>query len=138
MTEPVVDITGLKNNLGGYWVHKNVDLTLYPGEIGAIIGGSGTGKTTILRSLLTLLKPTGGKLCLFGQDIWQVNEKVLQQMRRRTGMLFQRNALFSGLTVLENVVFPIKKYTKLPEEFIEKLALLKLLLVGLKAEDANK
>ena len=75
---------------------------------------------------------------MFGEDLAQLDDKHLQQMRRRMGMLFQRNALFSGLTVIENVMFPIKKYTTLPPSFIERLALLKLILVGLKAEDAQK
>ncbi len=138
MAKPIVEIKGLKNQLGGLWVHKDINLSLYPNEIAAIIGGSGTGKTTILRSLLTLLKPTDGELKIFGEDIWQASGEVLQSIRRRMGMLFQHNALFSGLTVLENVMFPLKKYTSLPIQFIESLALFKLLIVGLKSEDAHK
>lgn len=138
METPVIDIKGLKNLLGAHWVHEDVNLSLDRAEIGAIIGGSGTGKTTILRSLLMLLKPTDGKVCLFGEDVWDISEKKMQALRQRLGMLFQKNALFSGLSMLENVMFPLKKYTQLPEEFIESLALLKILMVGLSSSDVHK
>lgn len=138
MDEPVIEITGLKNCLGQHWVHKDVTLSLQKGEIGAIIGGSGTGKTTILRSLLMLLKPTGGKVCLFGEDVCEMSDKRMQVMRQRLGMLFQKNALFNGLTMLENVMFPLRKYTQLPYDFIASLALLKILMVGLAADDVHK
>jgi len=138
MSEWVVDIRGLKNCFAGQWVHEDVNLQLAQGEIGAIIGGSGTGKTTILRSLLTLLTPTDGELFLFGVDVMRCSHQELLDNLRQIGMLFQRNALFSGLSVLENIMFPLRKFTNLPEPFIEKVALLKLLLVGLRANDAHK
>lgn len=138
MTQPIIEIQGLKNYLGGEWVHKDVNLTVNQGEIFAIIGGSGSGKTTILRSLLMLLKPTAGTIKIFGEDISKLNGLQQDQLRRRWGMLFQQSALFSGLTVIENVMFPMQEFTNLDQRFIRELAMLKILLVGLPKEAANK
>ena len=138
MTEPVIEISGLKNNLGGQWVHSDVNLTVNKGEILAIIGGSGSGKTTILRSLLMLLKPTAGTIKLFGEDIDKIGPQAKESLRRRWGMLFQHSALFSALTVLENVMFPMQEFTELPKAFMQQLALLKIALVGLPMEAAAK
>ena len=138
MTAPIIEIKGLKNYLGGQWVHSDVNLTVKKGEIIAIIGGSGSGKTTILRSILMLLKPTAGSIRVFGEDISQLNEKDAVDLRRRWGMLFQHSALFSAMTVLENIMFPMKELAKLDKQFMKELALLKIALVGLPMETANK
>ncbi|SPX61784.1 putative ABC transport system ATP-binding protein [Legionella feeleii] len=138
MSEPVIEIKGLKNYLGGQWVHSDVNLTVKKGEILAIIGGSGSGKTTILRSLLMLLKPTEGSLKVFGQDIANLTNAKADALRRRWGMLFQHSALFSAMTVLENIVFPMQEFTTLDTKFMEHLAMLKISLVGLPKEAAGK
>ncbi|MCE3043658.1 ABC transporter ATP-binding protein [Legionella sp. 16cNR16C] len=138
MTSPVIEVTGLKNKLGGHWVHKNVNLTVNQGEILAIIGGSGSGKTTILRSLLMLLKPTEGEIKIFGQDISTLSVRKANTLRQRWGMLFQHSALFSAMTVLENITFPMREFTAMDKQFMEKLAMLKLSLVGLPEESASK
>lgn len=138
MTEPVIEIKGLKNYLGGQWVHSDVNLTVNKGEILAIIGGSGSGKTTILRSLLMLMEPTAGTLKLFGQDLSKVTSQEAFDLRRRWGMLFQHSALFSDLTVMENILFPMQEFTQLDSHFMEELALLKIALVGLPKESAGK
>jgi phospholipid/cholesterol/gamma-HCH transport system ATP-binding protein len=138
MSEPIIEITGMKNYLGGQWVHSDVNLTVNKGEILAIIGGSGSGKTTILRSLLMLLKPTAGSIKIFGQDINNLDAQQSFMLRRRWGMLFQHSALFSSMNVLENVMFPMKEFTKLEPEFMHELALLKIALVGLPKEAAGK
>lgn len=138
MSEPVIEIQGLQNFLGNQWVHKDVNLTVSKGEIIAIIGGSGSGKTTILRSLLMLMKPTAGTIKLFGQDISQLNPHEIQRMRQRWGMLFQHSALFSSMTVLENILFPMQEFTRLNPSFMEELARLKIDLVGLPPEAADK
>ena len=131
MSEPVIEIKGLKNYLGGQWVHSDVNLTVNKGEILAIIGGSGSGKTTILRCLLMLLKPTAGSIKVFGKDILNIDGEQALLLRRRWGMLFQQNALFSAMTVLENVMFPMKEFTRFDPEFMRELALLKVTLSGL-------
>lgn len=138
MTEPVIEIKGLKNYLGGQWVHSDVNLTVNKGEILAIIGGSGSGKTTILRSLLMLLKPTAGSIKIFGEDISKLSSQEAFLLRRRWGMLFQHSALFSAMTVLENIMFPMREFTDLTQEFMLELARLKVALVGLPDEAGGK
>jgi len=138
MHTPIIEIKGLKNKLGGQWVHQDINLTVYKGEILAIIGGSGSGKTTILRSILMLLKPTAGEIRVFGENISRLDEQSAQLIQRRWGVLFQRSALFSALTVLENIEFPMRELTTIDKSFTQKLALLKLALVGLPITAANK
>lgn len=138
MSEPIIEIEGMKNYLGGQWVHSDVNLTVNRGEILAIIGGSGSGKTTILRSLLMLLKPTAGSIKVFGKDISKLSVQEAFMLRRRWGMLFQHSALFSAMTVLENIMFPMKEFTTLEPEFMQELARLKVALVGLPDDAAGK
>jgi phospholipid/cholesterol/gamma-HCH transport system ATP-binding protein len=138
MNDDIIEIKGLKNYLGGQWVHSDVNLTVKKGEIIAIIGGSGSGKTTILRSILMLQKPTAGKIRVFGEDIQSLSEQAAITMRRRWGMLFQHSALFSALTVSENIMFPMKELASLDIKFMQELAMLKLSLVGLPKEAAGK
>lgn len=138
MDENIIEVTGLKNYLGGEWVHKDVNLTVKRGEILAIIGGSGSGKTTLLRCILMLLKPTAGTIRLFNKDICHLSDHGIQELRRRWGMLFQHSALFSSMTVLENIMFPMQEFTLLNKQFMQELAMLKLSLTGLPNEAANK
>ncbi len=138
MSEPIIEVNGLKNYLGNQWVHTDVNLTVNKGEIFAIIGGSGSGKTTVLRSLLMLLKPTAGSIRIFGQDIATLDEQGANALRRRWGMLFQHSALFSAMTVLENIMFPMQELATLDPSFMKKLAMLKLALVGLPNEASEK
>jgi phospholipid/cholesterol/gamma-HCH transport system ATP-binding protein len=138
MSDAIIDIKGLKNYLGGQWVHTDVNLTVQRGEILGIIGGSGSGKTTILRCILMLLKPTAGSIRVFNQDIESLDEQQANALRRRWGMLFQHSALFSALSVLENIAFPIHELTPFNPEFITKLARLKLTLVGLDPSTGDK
>lgn len=134
----IIEIKGLKNHLGGQWVHSNVNLQIEKGEIFAIIGGSGSGKTTIIRSILMLQKPTSGLIRVFGKDIYSLGEDAANTLRKRWGMLFQHSALFSAFTVLENILFPMRELTTLNGRFMEQLAMLKLTLVGLPKEAAGK
>lgn len=138
MSEPVIEIKGLKNVLGGHTVHSDVNLTVEKGEILAIIGGSGSGKTTILRCLLMLLQPTAGSIKVFGEDIKTLDDQQAFLLRRRWGMLFQHSALFSAMTVLENIMFPMHEFTTMDKDIMQELALLKLSLVGLPSEASAK
>lgn len=138
MNEPIIEIKSLKNHLGSVFVHKDVNLTINKGEIFAIIGGSGCGKTTVLRSILMLMKPTSGQIKIFGQDIAKLNENEANALRRRWGVLFQHSALFSAMTVLENVMFPMHELADLDEKFIKELAMLKIALIGLPKEASWK
>ncbi|AHE68171.1 ABC transporter ATP-binding protein [Legionella oakridgensis] len=138
MSEPIIEIKGLKNYLGSQWVHSDVNLTVEKGEILAIIGGSGSGKTTILRSILMLLKPTAGTIKVFGKDIEHISEHEANALRQRWGMLFQHSALFSAMTVLENIMFPMRELASLDKQLMHELAILKLMLVGLSKETGGK
>lgn len=139
MTAPtIIEVTGLKNYLGGQWVHEDVNFNVKEGEIVALIGGSGSGKTTVLRSILMLQKPTAGIIKVFNQDIEKMSDEEAFRLRKRWGMLFQHSALFSGMTVLENIMFPMQELTTLEPHFMQKLALLKIGLVGLPISAAGK
>lgn len=137
-SQNIIEIEGLKNILGGQVVHENLDLCVKKGEILAIIGGSGSGKTTLFRCILMLLQPTAGTIRVFNEDISKISDHEAQAIRRRWGMLFQHSALFSSMTVLENIMFPMKEFTTLNPRFMRKLAMLKLSLSGLPNQAANK
>lgn len=136
--DTIIEVRGLCNFLGGNWVHKNLDLTIKKGELYAIVGGSGSGKTTLLRSLLMLQKPTSGTIKIFGIDVVNASVKDAQHVRHRWGMLFQHGALFSSLTVLENVLFPLKEFTKLSPGLLTEIAMMKIALTGLQEDAAHK
>lgn len=138
MSDNVIEVCGLKNYLGTTWVHTDVNLTVKKGEIFAIIGGSGSGKTTILRSILMLLKPTAGSIRVFGQEITGMPEHAANILRKRWGVMFQHSALFSAMTVLENVMFPMHELSDLDPSFMHELALLKIALIGLPMEATSK
>ncbi|MDF1677668.1 MAG: ATP-binding cassette domain-containing protein [Legionellaceae bacterium] len=138
MPNPIITVNGLKNHLGNQWVHTDVNFSVNPGEVFAIIGGSGSGKTTVLRSILMLLKPTAGSIQVFNEEVTTLDEHSAQALCRRWGVLFQHSALFSGMTVLENIMFPMQELANLDEAFMARLAYLKLLLVGLPPHAATK
>lgn len=138
MNNTLIDIRGLTNELNGQLIHQDLNLKVKKGEILAVIGESGSGKTTLFRCILMLLKPKAGKIRIFDQDIAQLNENEVQAMRRRWGMLFQHSALFSSMTVIENIMFPMQEYTGLDSALIRELAMLKLSLSGLPNDAANK
>jgi phospholipid/cholesterol/gamma-HCH transport system ATP-binding protein len=138
MVKPLIEIKGLYNQFGKTFVHQDVNLTVNQGEILAIIGGSGSGKTTLLRNILMLLKPTKGTVKLFGRDVNTLSAEETHQLRRRYGMLFQHSALFSALTVLDNILFPMREFSSLNDTLLQELAYLKLALVGLPKEAGMK
>ncbi|OGV29476.1 MAG: ABC transporter ATP-binding protein [Legionellales bacterium RIFCSPHIGHO2_12_FULL_35_11] len=138
MSSPIIEIKNLKNYLGNTFVHKDINISVNKGEIFAIIGGSGCGKTTVLRSILMLMQPTSGEIKVFGQDITKLDENSANAIRRRWGVLFQHSALFSAMTVLENIMFPMHELADLDEEFMKELAMLKIALIGLPKEAAGK
>lgn len=139
MMEDIIHIAGLKTYLGGNWVHQGIHLDIKKNEIIAIVGGSGCGKTTLLREILGLLKPQSGIIELFGKNIWRYKQNELRELQQHYGVLFQQGALFSALTVLENVMFPMQVQHKIKNlAEMQKIALEKIKLVGLSSDSAAK
>lgn len=136
--EPIIEVTNLNTVLGGTCVHEHLNLTVNRGEILGIVGGSGSGKTTLLREILALTKPTSGSIRVFGEEIIHASSKALLAIQKRWGVLFQQNALFSSLTLLENVSFPLKEHTTLDDASMTELAKLKIMMAGLPIEAAVK
>lgn len=135
---PVVEINNLWTRFGRTVVHQDLNLKIYAGEILSIVGGSGTGKTVLLRQMLGLEKPARGEVLVFGEDISKADPEQLQKMRNHWGMLFQQGALYSALTVFENIAQPMRELHALPEDVIRDAVLLKMNMVGLGIEHANK
>jgi len=136
--ENIIEIRNLTTRFGEAVVHKNLDLDVRRGEILGIVGGSGSGKTTLLREILCLTRPSSGSIRVFGEDVTKASSEKLLEIQRRWGVLFQENALFSSLTLLDNVSFPLKEHTGLNPETIHELALLKIMMAGLPADSAVK
>ncbi|GGZ09226.1 ABC transporter ATP-binding protein [Pseudoduganella plicata] len=135
---PVVEICGLQTKFGRTVIHNDLDLTIEQGEILSIVGGSGTGKTVLLRQMLGLEKPSKGCVRIFGEDITQAKAEQLQLLRNHWGMLFQEGALYSALTVFENIAQPMRELRVLPNDLVRDAVLLKMNMVGLGPEHANK
>ena len=135
---PVVEITGLCTRFGRTVVHQDLNLSIYRSEIMSIVGGSGTGKTVLLRQMLGLERPARGCVRVFGEDISLADSSHLQQLRNHWGMLFQQGALYSALTVFDNVAQPMREMRALPDDLIRDAVLLKLNMVGLGPEHAGK
>ena len=135
---PVVEIRNLWKRFGRTVVHQDLNLDIYAGEILTIVGGSGTGKTVLLRQMLGLEQPSAGCVKVFGEDISKAEPEQLQHMRNHWGMLFQQGALYSALTVFDNIALPMRELRALPEDVIRDAVLLKMDMVGLGPEHANK
>ena len=131
MTEPVVSVRDLCAGYSGRPVVKNVSFDLMPGQILALIGGSGCGKSTVIRTLVGLLPPTSGEVRVFGQDPNALSDEQRVPLLRRLGMLFQGGALLGSLTVGDNVALPLREHTALPESVIQRIVESKLAMVGL-------
>jgi phospholipid/cholesterol/gamma-HCH transport system ATP-binding protein len=136
--EVVVQIQGLWTKFGKTVVHQDLNLDIYAGEILSIVGGSGTGKTVLLRQMLGLESPTKGTVRVFGEDVSSAQAEQLQQMRNHWGMLFQEGALYSALSVFDNIALPLRELRALPEDVIYDAVMLKMDMVGLGLEHANK
>ena len=128
---PVIEIRNLRSGFGDRIIHHHLNLTLRRGEVLGVVGGSGAGKSVLLNTVIGLKRPQGGTIKVFGQDISHVSHRRWTAIERRWGVLFQQGALFSNLTVQENVAAPLFEHTNLPRQEIYDLADLKIALVGL-------
>ena len=131
-TDDIINIQNVSFYRGDRAIFKNLNCTIDAGKITAIMGPSGSGKTTLLRLIGGLLQPDEGRILLFGQDIAQLNRKQLNQLRARMGVLFQSGALFTDLSVFENVAFPLREHMNLSADDLYNRVLLKLEAVGLR------
>ncbi|MCC6135015.1 MAG: ATP-binding cassette domain-containing protein [Candidatus Contendobacter sp.] len=138
VVESVIAVRELRTQFGATVIHDRLDLDIQRGEIVALVGGSGSGKTTLLRAIIMLLQPVAGSIHLFGQEIVGIGQSAAFRLRRRFGMLFQQGALFSSLTVRENVGIPLREHTRLPARRIVEIADLKIALAGLPADAGDK
>jgi phospholipid/cholesterol/gamma-HCH transport system ATP-binding protein len=135
-TDIVVETRGLAFSYGRQPLLRSVDLAIPRGRLVAILGASGSGKTTLLQVIAGSLKPTAGTVTVFGQEVPRLTTHELYALRRRMGMMFQKGGLFSDLSVFENVAFPVREHTHLPQEIIHDLVLMKLHAVGLRGAHA--
>jgi phospholipid/cholesterol/gamma-HCH transport system ATP-binding protein len=138
MTERIIEIKGLWTQFGDLTVHRGIDLDVHSGEIMSLVGGSGSGKTTLLRQMLGLEKPARGEVRVFGIPLHGSEPAALRKLRDRWGMLFQEGALFSALTVYDNVALPLREMRTLDEELIHDLVMMKLSMVGIEPLHATK
>jgi phospholipid/cholesterol/gamma-HCH transport system ATP-binding protein len=128
----VVDVRDVHYGIGEHAIFNGLSLTVRRGRITAIMGPSGTGKTTLLRLITAQVAATAGSVQVFGEDLARLRSREIYRLRQRMGMLFQNGALLTDLDVFENVAFPVREHTDLPEPLIEKLVLTKLQAVGLR------
>jgi phospholipid/cholesterol/gamma-HCH transport system ATP-binding protein len=132
--ETLIEVRGLCSQFGDNVIHDDLDLTVERGEVIGVVGGSGTGKTVLLNTIIGLKEPEGGSVSIFGHDMATLSKQEAADVERRTGVLFQSGALFSSLTVLQNVAAPLVEHTRLPMAMIDEIAEMKIAMVGLKPE----
>ena len=132
--EILIEVSGLLSQFGERVIHENLDLEVERGEVLGVVGGSGSGKTVLLNSIIGLKEPEGGTVRVFGHDMTDLSKEQAADIERRTGVLFQQGALFSALSVIDNVASPLIEHTRLPRDIIRELAEMKIAMVGLKPE----
>ena len=136
--EAVIQVRGLRNQFGSQVIHDNLDLDVWRGEVLGIVGGSGTGKSVLMRTIVGLNRPRAGSINVLGVDVLNADGDARHAVERRWGVLYQDGALFSSLTVAQNIEVPMKEHLDLPEKLRAEIARLKVKLVGLPPEAADK
>jgi phospholipid/cholesterol/gamma-HCH transport system ATP-binding protein len=136
--EAIVEVSGLHTRFGQAVVHENVSLAVRRGEIFALVGGSGCGKSTLLREVILLQPPVAGSIKVFGREVVGLSDEQALPLRRRWGVMFERGALFSSLTVTENVGMVLHEHTRLSARVINEIAAVKIALTGLPADAGPK
>jgi phospholipid/cholesterol/gamma-HCH transport system ATP-binding protein len=135
---PAISIRGLVTRFGAQTVHDGLDLEVRRGEVLGVVGGSGTGKSVLLRTVVGLNRPAAGRIEVLGQDTGHLSEGAWRSLEARWGVLFQSGALFSSLTVAENIQIPLKEHGHLPGRLMGELTALKVAMVGLPPDAGNK
>jgi phospholipid/cholesterol/gamma-HCH transport system ATP-binding protein len=136
--ESIISIQDLSVGFGDRIINKNLNLEVYRGEILGVVGASGTGKSVLLRTIIGLIPKRAGTIEVFGQNFSQLNDKQRREIEQRWGILFQQGALFSSLTVKQNIQLPMREHLSMSEQLMDDLAMLKIHLVGLKPDAADK
>lgn len=136
--DPIISVRGLRTQFGSQVVHDNLDLDIYRGEVIGIVGGSGTGKSVLLKAITGLIRPTRGKVKVFGLDLASLPDDERRKEERRWGVLFQDGALFSSLTVAQNIQVPMREHLALPQQLMDELARVKISMVGLPSDAGPK
>lgn len=136
--EPVISVRGVHNRFGRQVVHEDLDLEVFPGEVFGIVGGSGSGKSVLLRTMLGLQAPRAGSVRIEGREVVGASPRELLDVKRRYGVTFQHGALFSSLTVAQNVELPINEFHDLDPATCRELAELRIRMVGLPPDAADK
>lgn len=136
--QPIIEVRSVRNAFGSHVVHEHLDLSVYTGEVLGVVGGSGTGKSVLMNTILGLRKAQGGSVQVFGTQIITASQRTLSDLSRRWGVLFQNGALFSSLSVRENVKAPMREHSDLSNRMMNELADLRISLVGLEPEAGAK
>ncbi len=134
----VIRVRGLRTQFGPQVVHDNLDLDVRRGEVLGVVGGSGTGKSVLLKEIIGLIRPAAGSVQVFGTDITRLVGEERKRYMQKWGVLFQDGALFSSLTVGQNIQVPMKEYTDLPADLIDEITGVKIGMVGLPAFACSK
>jgi phospholipid/cholesterol/gamma-HCH transport system ATP-binding protein len=136
--DPVIQVRGLVNAFGDKIIHDHVDLDLYRGEVLGVVGGSGAGKSVLMRTIIGLNNPREGEIEVFGKKTTYAESTRMRALEMRWGVLFQEGALFSSQTVAENIQVPLREYTGMSEALMNEIAAMKLTMVGLPPDAALK
>lgn len=136
--EAVIELQQVGTRFGKHTVHEGLDLVVRRGEVLGLAGGSGAGKSVLLREMIGLQRPSAGRVCVFGQDVHALGAEAARLLRQRWGVMFQRGGLFSALTVRQNVGLPLREHTDLDDRLIDEIAEYKLALTGLPPEAGLK
>lgn len=136
--QPILRLSGIRNAFGDVVIHDGLDLEVRRGEVIALVGGSGSGKSVLLRTIIGLNKPVAGTIEVLGKRVDQLKSKALRDLEGRWGVLFQNGALFSALTVAQNIHVPLKEQFGLKGSLLDEIAALKIALVGLPPDAADK
>jgi phospholipid/cholesterol/gamma-HCH transport system ATP-binding protein len=134
----ILEVNKIETRFGKQYIHRGITFSIIESSVVAIIGSSGCGKSTLLREIIGLLRPSSGSISLLGTDVWRCNNRKLDELRRRFGVLFQNGALFSALTCGENIATPMVEQMSLPSEVLPELVQLRLGLTGLPPEISLK
>jgi len=134
----VIRVRGLVTRFGTQTIHDGLDLDVRRGEVLGVVGGSGSGKSVLLRTVIGLKQPEAGSIDVLGYDVPHLSEAAAQELEQRWGVLFQDGALFSSLTVAQNIEVPLREHLRMPEALMDEIAACKIAIVGLPEDTADK